>query len=110
MIDPVQQLQTKLAENKKTFGFFEGTRNVPVVDLLKEISGSISTSRDIVINDFSYENSAVSIKAQSKNIDDVSSIKNELLQSKYFKNVAIGSTSLAKDGSKVDFDLRIELK
>jgi len=110
MIDPVQQLQTKLAENKKTFGFFEGTRNVPVVDLLKEVSGLISTSRDIVINDFSYENSAVSIKAQSKNIDDVSSIKNELLQSKYFKNVVIGSTSLAKDGSKVDFDLRIELK
>lgn len=110
MIDPVQQLQAKFAENKKTFGSFEGTRNVSVIDLLKEISGLISTSRDIVINDFSYENSAVSIKAQSKNIDDVSSIRNELMQSKYFKNVVIGSTSLAKDGSRVDFDLRIELK
>lgn len=110
MIDPVQQLQTKLTESKKTFGFFEGTRNIPVADLLKEISGLISTSRDIVINDFSYENSAVSIKAQSKNIDDVSSIRNELMQSRYFKSVVIGATSLAKDGSKVDFDLRIELK
>ncbi|KQC10623.1 MAG: hypothetical protein APR62_11795 [Smithella sp. SDB] len=110
MIDPVHQLQTKLAENKKAFGFFEGIRNVPVIDLLKEISGLVSTSHDIVINDFSYENSAVTIKAQAKNIDDVSAVKNDLLQSKYFKDVAIGSTSLAKDGSKVDFDLRIELK
>jgi len=110
MIDPVQQLQTKLAENKKTFGFFEGIRNVPVIDLLKEISSLVSTSHDIVINDFSYENSAVTIKAQAKNIDDVSAVKNDLLQSKYFKDVAIGSTSLAKDGGKVDFDLRIELK
>jgi hypothetical protein len=24
MIDPVQQLKTKLDENKKTFGFYEG--------------------------------------------------------------------------------------
>jgi hypothetical protein len=110
MIDPVQQLQTKLAENKKAFGFFEGTQNIPVVDLLKEISDLISASHDIVINNFQYENIVVSIKAQVKNIDDVSAVKNELLQSKHFKDVAIGSTSLAKDGGKVDFDLRIELK
>jgi Tfp pilus assembly PilM family ATPase len=110
MIDPVQQLQTKLAENKKSFGFFEGARDVPVVDLLKEISVLISTSHDIVVTDFHYENTAVLIKAQAKNIDDVSAVKNELLQSRYFKDVAIGSTSLAKDGGKVDFDLRVELK
>jgi Tfp pilus assembly PilM family ATPase/Tfp pilus assembly protein PilN len=110
VIDPVPQLQKKLAENKKSFGFYEGSQDVPVVDLLKEISGLISTSHDIVINDFSYENSTVSIKAQAKNIDDVTAVKNELRQSKYFKDVTIGSTSLAKDGSKVDFDLRVELK
>jgi general secretion pathway protein L len=110
MIEPVQQLQTKLAENKKTFGFFEGTQNIPVIDLLKEISDLISTSHDIVINNFHYENIVVSIKAQAKNIDDVSAVKNELLQSKHFKDVSIGSTSLTKDGGKVDFDLRIELK
>ena len=110
MVDPVQQLRTKLAENKKTFGLYEGARDIPVVDLLKEISGLISTSRDIVITDFSYENAAVSIKGQAKNIDDVSAIKNELAKSKYFKDVAMGSTSLAKQGAKVDFDLRIELR
>jgi len=110
MVDPVQQLKTKLAENKKTFGLYEGARDIPVVDLLKEISGLISTSRDIVITDFSYENTAVLIKGQAKNIDDVSAIKNELAKSRYFKDVVMGSTSLAKQGTKVDFDLRIELR
>ncbi len=110
MVDPVQQLRTKLAENKKTFDLYEGARNVPVIDLLKEISGLISTSHDIVITDFSYEDIAVLIKGQAKNIDDVSAIKNELAKSKYFKDVAVGSTSLSKQDNKVDFDLRIELK
>jgi Tfp pilus assembly PilM family ATPase len=110
MVDPVQQLRTKLAENKKTFGLSEGARDIPVVDLLKEISGLISTSRDIVITDFSYENTAVLIKGHAKDIDDVSAIKNELAKSRYFKDVAMGSTSLTKQGTKVDFDLRIELK
>jgi len=110
MVDPVQQLKTKLAENKKTFGFYEGARDVPVIDLLKEISGLISTSHDIVITDFRYENTAVLIKGQAKNIDDVSEIKNELAKSRYFKDVVMGSTSLAKQGAKVDFDLRIELR
>lgn len=110
MVDPVQQLKTKLAENKKSFGLYEGSRDIPVVDLLKEISGLISTSQDIVITDFSYENTAVSIKGQAKNIDDVSAIKNELAKSKYFKDVVMGSTSLSKQGTKVDFDLRIELR
>ena len=110
MVDPVQQLRTKLAENKKTFGLYEGAQDVPVVDLLKEISSLISTSRDIVITDFSYENTVVLIKGQTKNIDDVSAIKNELAKSRYFKDVVMGSTSLDKQGTKVDFDLRIELK
>jgi len=110
MVDPVQQLKTKLAENKKSFGLYEGARDIPVVDLLKEISGLIPTSQDIVITDFSYENTAVSIKGQARNIDDVSAVGKELAKSKYFKDVIIGSTSLSKQGTKVDFDLRIELR
>ena len=110
MVDPVQQLKTKLAENKKTFGIYEGARDIPVVDLLKEISSLIATSNNTVITDFSYENSAVLIKGQASNVDDASAIKNELAHSKYFKDVAMGSTSLSKQGTKVDFDLRIELR
>jgi general secretion pathway protein L len=110
MIDPVQQLKTKLAEDKKALGFYEGLPEVTAVDLLKEISGMVSPSLNIVITDFNYENGIVLMKGEAKTIDEVSAVKNELLKSRYFKNVIMGSTSLAKDGGKVDFNLRIEVK
>jgi hypothetical protein len=110
MIDPVQQLKTKLDENKKTFGFYKGETEITVLNILKEISSLVSPSLDTVITNLSYENSIVLIKGEAKKIDDISAVKNELLKSRYFKDVAMGSTSLAKQGTKVDFDLRIELR
>jgi Tfp pilus assembly PilM family ATPase len=110
MVDPVQQLKTKLAEDKKTFGFYKGDSEITVLNMLKEISSLIAPSLDIVITNLSYENSIVSIKGEAKKTDDISAVRNELLKSRYFKDVTMGPTSLAKDGGKVDFDLRIELK
>lgn len=110
MIDPVQQLKSRLAENKKTFGFYEGLPEATAVDLLKEISGLISPSLDIIISDLNYESGIVSMKGDAKTIDEVSAVKNELSKSRYFKNVTMGSTSLSKDGGRVNFNLRIEVK
>jgi general secretion pathway protein L len=110
MVDPLSQLKAKLADNRKTLGFYEGGNEVPVLDLLKEISVHILPSLDILLTNFSYENEVVLIKGEAKNIDAVSSVKNELMKSKYFKEVAIGSTNLARQGGKVEFDLRITLK
>jgi Tfp pilus assembly PilM family ATPase len=110
MVDPVQQLKTKLAENKKTFGFYKGDTEITTLNMLKEISSLVAPSLDVVISNLSYENGIVLIKGEAKKIDDISAVKYELLKSRYFKDVTMGSTSLAKDGGKVDFDLRIELK
>jgi general secretion pathway protein L len=110
MVDPVQQLKTKLAENKKTFGFYKGDPEITVLNMLKEISSLVAPSLDVIITNLSYENSIVLIKGEAKSIGDISAVKNDLLKSRYFKDVTMGSTSLAKDGGKVDFDLRIELK
>jgi len=110
MVDPVQQLKTKLAENKKTFGFYKGDTGITVLNILKEISSLVPPSLDIMITNLSYENSMVSMKGEAKKTDDISVVRNELLKSRYFKDVTMGSTSLAKDGGKIDFDLRIELK
>jgi hypothetical protein len=110
MVDPVQQLKAKLVENKKTFGFYEGLPETTAVELLKEISSLVRPSISIVIAGLTYENNVISIKGEAKTIDDVTSVKNDLLRSRYFKDVTMGSTSLTKDGSKVDFNLRIEIK
>jgi hypothetical protein len=110
MVDPVQQLKTKLAENKKTFGFYKGDSDTSVLNMLKEISGLIPSSLDVIIYNLSYENNVILIKGEAKNVDDISAVKNELLKSGHFKEVAMGSTSLVKDSGKVNFDLRIEVK
>ena len=110
MIDPLQQLKTKLAENKKTFGVYNGGSDVTVLDLVKDISALIPPAADIMITNFSYENEIVQVKGEARDIDAVSAAKNELMKSRYFKEVSITSTALAKQGGKVDFDLRITLK
>jgi type II secretory pathway component PulL len=110
MVDPLSQLKTKLADNRKTLGFYEGGNEVPVLDLLREISVYIMPSLDIILTNFSYENEVILIRGEAKNIDAVSAVKNELMKSKHFKEVMIGSTNLARQGGKVEFDLRITLK
>jgi outer membrane translocation and assembly module TamA len=57
-----------------------------------------------------FENRNILLKGEARKIDDVTNVKNELSKSKYFKNVTIGTQSLAREGVKVNFDLRIELR
>jgi general secretion pathway protein L len=110
MVDPVNQLRTKLAEERKMYGVDDGASGVTVLELLKDLSGFISPALDIMITHLHYENNIVLVKGEAKNMDDVTNVKNELLKSKTFKNVTINSTRLAREGAKVDFDLRIELR
>jgi len=110
MVEPVSQLKTKLAENKKSLGFYEAGLDVPVIDLFKDISGHIPSSLDIVLTNLSYESETVLLRGEARSIDDVTAVKNELMKSQYFKEINIGSTSLARQGGKVEFDLRITLR
>lgn len=106
----LQHMKTKLAENKKTFGFYEGLPQATTVELLNNISSLIPSSMNVVFTALSYENRVIAIKGEAKTMDDVTSVKNSLSGSKFFTAVTLGSTSLAKDGNKVDFNLRIDVK
>lgn len=106
----LQHMKTKLAENKKTFGFYEGLPETTTVELLNNISSLIPSSMDVVLTALSYENRVISMKGEAKTMDDVTSVKNSLSGSKFFMAVTLGSTSLSKDGNKVDFNLRIDVK
>lgn len=109
MVDPVLQLKTKLADNRKMYGMESGTAGATALETLRDLSGFIGPGIDILVTSLHYENGKILLKGEAKKIDDVTHVKNELLKSKYFKNVVIGSTALAKEGDKVNFDLRIEL-
>jgi len=109
VIDPVGQLKTKLVQDRKTYGM-DGEAGVPVIEMIRDLSGLISPDLQIVVTHFHYENNLVLLKGEAKKIDDITSVKNALLKSKDIKNVVVGSTSLGKDGARVDFDLKLELK
>src|SRR4030065_1145885 len=102
MVDPLQQLRTKLAEERKSLGFSEGAKDIAVADILKEISALIPPAMDVLISDFSYENGVALISGRAQDMDVVSAAKNELMKSSLFKDVAIGSTRLAKGEDKVE--------
>lgn len=110
MVDPVRQLKTKLVEDRRLYGLDEGAPGGTVLELLKDISGFISPSLSILITHLHYENNMVLLKGEAKKIDDVTAVKNELMKSKRFRNVTVGSTSLGREGGRVDFDLRIEVR
>lgn len=106
----IQHVKTKLDEYRKSFGPGEGLPDAKTVDLLKDLSALIPSSIDIIMTDLHYENRAISVKGQAKTIEDVTAVRNELMKSRYFKEVTMGSTSLTQDGNKVDFSMRIDVR
>ncbi len=109
MGDPVLQLKNKLAEERKTYGLDGASSGATVLGLIRELSARIPAERDIVVTHLHYENRLVLLKGEAGNIDDVTAVKDELAKSRYLQSVSLGATSLKKDGSKVDFDLKMEL-
>ena len=65
MVDPVNQLRTKLAEDKKMYGMDNGGSGVTVLELLKDISGFISPALDVVMTHLHYENNIVLLKGEA---------------------------------------------
>jgi Tfp pilus assembly protein PilN len=111
VVDPLQQLKTKIAEARNvTLDLSQANSATTVLDILKDISSLIPTSTECLIMSFVYENNVIVMKGQAKNFDAVDTIKKELLKSKLFETITIGPTSLAKQGDKVDFDFRITMK
>jgi hypothetical protein len=110
MVDPVSQLQKKLAEDRRVLGMEDSGSNLAALELLKELSETIPPSLDIVLTHLHYENNVVLLQGEAKIVDDVTRMKNELAKSKSFRNVAVGRTALAAEGARVNFDMRIELK
>lgn len=110
MVDPLQQLRTKLENDRKMYGMDNGASEVTALEILKDLSNLIPPALDVIVTHVHYENRNLLLKGEAKKMDDVTNVKNGLLKSKFFKNVVIGATALAKEGDKVNFDLRIELR
>ena len=109
IVDPVVQLRGKIAEAKKrSAGMGDAVMAVTALDLLKEISALAPP--DLLVSSLTLEGDAVGLKGEAKNFDAVETVKKTFANSKYVKTVTVGSTNLMKQGSGVEFDLKVILK
>ncbi|MCX5838987.1 MAG: pilus assembly protein PilM [Deltaproteobacteria bacterium] len=109
IVDPVAQLKGKIAETRKLFaGVGDAASAATVLDLLKEVAGLAPA--DSLLTSLTLDGDVMGLKGEARNFDAVDTIKKALANSKYFKTVTIGSTSMIKQGSGVEFDLKITVK
>jgi general secretion pathway protein L len=111
IVDPVQQLKVKIEEARKSaLGMSAAGSKITVLEILKDISRLVPDSVDFLITSFAFDGKALEIKGETDNFNSVDTIKKYLVTSNYFTNVNISSASIARKGSRVGFDLRMELK
>jgi len=109
IVDPVAQLRGKIAEARKlSAGMGDAASAATVLDLLKELAGLVPT--DLLLTSLNLDGDVIGLKGEVRNFDAVDTVKKALANSKHFKTVAIGSTSMIKQGSAVEFDLKITVK
>ncbi|MFB3926698.1 MAG: pilus assembly protein PilM [Syntrophales bacterium] len=105
IVDPVQQLKTRIAEAKK---LSPGARpEVTFLDLLRDISILVPESSDFLITNLDFDGERMELKGETANFDMVETIKNGLGRSGYFKNVTVSSASLIKEKNRVEFEVRM---
>lgn len=107
IVDPVQQLKTKIAESKKISAGSPGT---VFLDLLKEISAAVPQSTGFLITSLSYDGERIDMRAETASFDAAEEIKKGLAASRRFTNVNIGSANMIKQGGKVEIGIRMDVK
>jgi Tfp pilus assembly PilM family ATPase len=109
IVDPVVQLRGKITEAKKlAAGMGDATTVATALDLLREISALAPP--ELLVNSLTLDGDAAGLKGEARNFDAVDTVKKTFANSKYFKTVTIGSTNLMKQGTGVEFDLKVILK
>ena len=108
VVDPVAQLRGKIAEARKLSAGMGDTTEATALDLLREIS--VIAPANLLLTSFSLDGDAIALKGEALNFDAVDTFKKAFANSKYFKTVTIGTTNMMKQGSKVEFDLKVTLK
>ncbi|MEN6465703.1 MAG: pilus assembly protein PilM [Syntrophaceae bacterium] len=107
IVDPVQQLKTKITEARK---ISVGNAGTPFLDLLKDISATVPQSTGFIINNLSYDGERIEMKAETTSFNTAEEVKKSLAASRYFSNVSLGSANLTKQGGKVEFGIRMDVK
>ena len=110
IIDPFQQMQIKVQEAKKNAVFQTATTSQIInIDILNNISKSISESTTVDINRMVISLGNVLITGTTDTFEAVDDIKSKLEQIDAFKKVTISSTNKDRSGKEVRFQMKVAL-
>jgi len=110
IVDPVQQLKTKIADSRK----ISAGSGILFLDLLKDISATVPQSTGFLITSLTYDGERIEMKAETTSFDTAEEVKKSLAGSRYFTNVNIGSANIMSkqggQGGKVEVGIRMDVK
>jgi general secretion pathway protein L len=109
VVNPVQQLQVRINEIRKTYSGRESGTGQTVIALLTEISARIPTSYHVVVKRMVADSDVVRIKAVTKDFNTVDNVQKELEKSSYFQSVTISAANQSPKKEEVSFELKLEL-
>jgi general secretion pathway protein L len=109
IVNPVQQLQVRINEIRKTYSGRESGTGHTVIALLTEISARIPTSYHVVVKRMVADSDVVRIKAVTKDFNSVDNVQKELGKSSYFQSVTISAANQSPKKEEVSFELKLEL-
>lgn len=109
IVDPVKQAQIKIREMQKTA--FSGKKQespARALDLLREISRRVPASLNLKVTRLTMDPYAIRIKGSTDTYNTVDQIKQNLTDTRLFKNATISSANLDRDKKRVLFEIKLE--
>lgn len=79
------------------------------VDVLRAIAAAIPPKTRVDCDEYTMDPDAVRIRANTETYDSVDAIKQELLNTGFFKDVQVKNAKAAKEGGGVDFQVTLDL-
>ena len=109
VVNPVQQLQVRINEIRKTYSGRESGTGHTVIALLTEISARIPASYHVVVKRMVADSDVVRVKAVTKDFNTVDNVQKELEKSSYFQTVTISAANQSPKKEEVSFELKLDL-
>jgi len=115
--DPYMQMKADVRAALKKSGFNINNKTstrikegrINVVDIILELSNKITSSVEIEVSRFLFNNGRLILSGSTDNFNNVDRIKSKLEESDIFVNVDISSAVTDKKGNRVNFKFIIEI-
>ena len=109
VVNPIQQMNVKINEIKKSASLIPGvSADGKVLDLLMDISERTPESVDVHVTRIAVDPDAVLVRGETDTFNTVDTIKKGLEPSPYFSAVTISSANLDRTGKRVRFEMKLK--